>query len=93
MTHIALKLIESVTVNMPMDNVSDLLLPEGVELLTSAELSVVSVVAPREEEEVAPETELEGIEGEVAEGEEGAADGDADAGASEGEGKEDRKES
>jgi large subunit ribosomal protein L25 len=43
-------------------HVSDLVLPSGVELLTDGDLSLVSMVAPRAEEEVA----------EVVEGEEGA---------------------
>lgn len=55
-------------------HVGDLPLPEGVELLTATELSVVSVVAPKAEEEPTVEEELlEGVEGE-----EGAApEGDA----------------
>lgn len=54
-------------------HVRDLTLPEGVELLTDADLSVVSVVAPTVEEEVVPEEGEEGEEGETPEGEEGAA--------------------
>jgi len=63
-------------------HVSDLVLPEGVELVTQAELSVVSVVAPRvEEEPVVEEEAAEGLEGEAgdeASSEEGAS---AEAGA------------
>jgi len=55
-------------------HVSDLVLPEGVEAHTSLELSVVSVVAPKEEEEVVVEEEL--AEGEEAAGEEAKAEGD-----------------
>jgi large subunit ribosomal protein L25 len=52
-------------------HVSDLVLPEGVELVTSGELSVVSVVAPRmEEEPVAEEVLIEGAPAEPVEGEE-----------------------
>ena len=72
-------------------HVSNLALPEGVELVTQAELSVVSVVAPLAEEEPTVEEELEegveGEEGEVAEGEgegektsDAAPDADGDAG-------------
>jgi large subunit ribosomal protein L25 len=51
-------------------HVSDLALPEGVELVTHGELSVVSVVAPKAEEEPTVDEELaEGLEGEAAEGE------------------------
>jgi large subunit ribosomal protein L25 len=56
-------------------HVSDLALPEGVELCSDAGLSVVSVVAPKVEE-VAEEAEVEGeVEGEeaAAEGKEGEA--------------------
>jgi len=61
-------------------HVSDLVLPEGVEAHTSLELSVVSVVAPKAEEE--PVVEEEALEGEEAEGEEpksdaGEAEGDS----------------
>ncbi len=50
-------------------HVSDLVLPEGVELVTHGELSVVSVVAPKAEEEPTVDEELaEGLEGEAAEG-------------------------
>jgi len=66
-------------------HVSDIALPEGVELISDAELSVVSVVAPAKEEE--PEVEAEAAEGEVVvEGEE-AAEGEGEARA-EGEGEE-----
>jgi large subunit ribosomal protein L25 len=52
-------------------HVSDLVLPEGVELVTSGEQSVVSVVAPRmEEEPKAEEVLLEGAAAAPAEGEE-----------------------
>ena len=62
-------------------HVSELPLPEGVELITGSEQSVVSVVAPRVEEEPTVEEELEGVEGEAgaAEGEEPAEGGDAQA--------------
>jgi large subunit ribosomal protein L25 len=53
-------------------HVSDIALPEGVELHTPSDLSVVSVVAPVAEEE--PVTD-EAIEGEAAEGAEAAAAG------------------
>lgn len=57
-------------------HVRDLALPEGVELLTDPDLPIVSVVAPRVEEEPAAEEEgEEGAEAAAAEGEE-AADGD-----------------
>jgi large subunit ribosomal protein L25 len=64
-------------------HVSDLVVPEGVEVHSPSDLPVVSVVAPKAEEEVVVEEEVE-------EGAEGAADGDdakADAagGGSEGE--------
>ena len=84
-------------------HVSDVPLPEGVEIKTQLELAVISVVAPKEEEEPEVETELgegeegeEGAEGEVVEGAEGegtpekasdAPDSDADGGAGEGKGK------
>jgi len=56
-------------------HVSSLALPEGVELVTQAELSVVSVVAPLAEEEPIVDEELEeGVEGE--EGEEGEGEGE-----------------
>jgi large subunit ribosomal protein L25 len=56
-------------------HVSDLRLPDGVEMKTQTELAVVSVVAPRVEEEPIVEELPEGEEGVVAaaEGEEGAA--------------------
>lgn len=60
-------------------HVRDLVLPDDVELETDADLPVVSVVAPRVEEEAAPEEEgEEGAEAaaEGEEGEEGAAAGD-----------------
>ena len=53
-------------------HVADLTLPDGVELQTAEDLSVVSVVAPRAEVEEAP---IEGEEEAAA----AAADGDADA--------------
>ena len=54
-------------------HVSDVPLPEGVEIKTHPELAVVSVVAPKAEEEPVVETELgEGEEGEMVEGAEGA---------------------
>lgn len=50
-------------------HVSDLPLPEGVELVSDPELSVVSVVAPQKEEEEAPaEAAAEGEEAAPAEG-------------------------
>ncbi len=53
-------------------HVSDLIIPENIEVVTDPERSVVTVMAPREEEEE-PETEEEGVEGEEGEeGEEGA---------------------
>ena len=58
-------------------HVSDLVLPDDVELMTDVGLTLVHVVAPRVEEEPAEEEE-EGeaaVEGEVAEGE--AAEGEA----------------
>jgi large subunit ribosomal protein L25 len=56
-------------------HVSDLVLPEGVELMTHAELAVVSVLAARIEEEVVPV--VEGEEGEeAAEGEDAAEGGE-----------------
>jgi large subunit ribosomal protein L25 len=51
-------------------HVSDLILPEGVELLTDSTLSVASVALPREVEEEEPEVTEEGAE-------EAAADADA----------------
>ncbi len=56
-------------------HVRDLALPEGVTLITDPELSLVSVAAPRAEEEVAPtEGEEEAAEGAApAEGAEGTA--------------------
>jgi large subunit ribosomal protein L25 len=65
-------------------HVSDLSLPEGVELQTSDELSVVSVVAPRVEEEEPTAEELEAA-AEAAEGEAAAA-GEAGEGEGESEG-------
>jgi hypothetical protein len=60
-------------------HVSNLVLPEGVELVTQGDLSVVSVVAPRVEEEPVVDEELaEGLEGE--EGEEGEGEGDGKGG-------------
>ena len=66
-------------------HVSDLVLPAGVELHTALDLPVVSVVAPKIEEEPVVEELPEGEEGVVAEavdGEEGAApaEGGDDAG-------------
>lgn len=57
-------------------HVSDIAIPAGVELRDDPEISVVSVVAPRVEEEAAPaEGEAEGLEGvEGAEGAEAAAE-------------------
>lgn len=43
-------------------HVSDLPLPEGVELVTDASVSVVSVILPKTVEEAAPETPEEGAE-------------------------------
>jgi hypothetical protein len=65
----------------------DLALPQGVEFPHTANYSVVAVVPPTKEEEVAPvpvEGE-EGVEGEAAEGE--AAEGEAAEGAPAAEGK------
>lgn len=63
-------------------HVSDLDLPEGVELHTAADLSVVSVVAPRVEEEPSVEEEAEAaaVAAEAAEGaeREGGEGGDAE---------------
>lgn len=57
-------------------HVRDLVLPEGVEMLSDADLSIVSVVAPQKEEEAVAEA-LEGeavpAEGEAAAAAEGAA--------------------
>jgi large subunit ribosomal protein L25 len=64
-------------------HVSDLPLPEGVELHTAAELSVVSVVAPKVEEEPVVE---EGLEGEVPVDGEAPAEGEAPAASADGEG-------
>ena len=50
-------------------HVRDIALPEGVELISEPELSVVSVVAPTVAEEAAPEEAEVPAEGEVAEGE------------------------
>ena len=61
-------------------HVSDLTLPDGVELRTAADLPVVSVMAPvaEEEPEVAEEGEelAEGEEAPVADGEEAKPEGD-----------------
>lgn len=59
-------------------HVRDLVLPEGVELLTDGDLPIVSVVAPRvEEEATATEEEAEaGAEGAAAEGDDAKGDGD-----------------
>lgn len=65
-------------------HVSDLTIPEGVELLTDPGRSLVAVQAPRVIEEVVVEGE-EGVEGELAEGAEGA---EGEEGATEGEGEE-----
>ncbi len=51
-------------------HVRDLVLPEDVELLTDPDVSVVSIVAPKVEEEAPAEEEEEGAEA-VAEGEDG----------------------
>lgn len=59
-------------------HVRDIGLPDGVVLVSDSDLPVVSVVAPRVEEEKAPEEE-EGAEAAAAEGAEGAAPA-ADAG-------------
>lgn len=56
-------------------HVRDLPLPQGVELVSDGDLSVVSVVAPMKEEEEAPTEEEEGAE----EGDEAADAPDADA--------------
>ncbi|MEE3329872.1 MAG: 50S ribosomal protein L25 [Myxococcota bacterium] len=64
-------------------HVSDLILPEGVEMKTHAELAVVSVVVAKIEEEAAPVVD-EDAEG--AEEGEGAVDGEASAEDGEGEG-------
>jgi large subunit ribosomal protein L25 len=61
-------------------HVRDLALPSGVEMISDGDLSVVSVIAPKAEEEIEP------VEGE--EGAEGAAEG-AEAPADEGESKSD----
>ena len=56
-------------------HVSDIVVPEGVEVRTNLELGVVSIVAPKVEEEPVVEEPEEGEEGaseEGAEGEEGA---------------------
>ncbi len=68
-------------------HVSDLAVPEGVELQTSEELSVVSVVAPKAEEEpVVEELDEAAAEAAAAAGEgEAPAEGDAAGGAAEGE--------
>ena len=64
-------------------HVSDLTLPEGVELHTPGDLSVVSVVAPRAEEEPSAEEQAEvaaaaaGAEGAAAEGGAGDAEGES----------------
>ena len=56
-------------------HVRDIALPEGVTLISDAELSVVSVVAPVAEEEPKPEEELaEGEEAAPAEGDEAPAE-------------------
>lgn len=61
-------------------HVRDIPLPAGVEVLTDVDLSVVSVVAPRvEEEEAAPAEGEEAAEGEAAEGAEAAEGGGAEA--------------
>ncbi|MBW2235277.1 MAG: 50S ribosomal protein L25 [Deltaproteobacteria bacterium] len=51
-------------------HVSDIALPEGVELRDDPDISVVIVAAPRKEEEELPAEAAEGEEGAVAEGEE-----------------------
>ena len=50
-------------------HVRDIELPAGVKLLSDPELSVLSVVAPQKEEEVAVEEEVDGEEAGVPEGE------------------------
>jgi large subunit ribosomal protein L25 len=51
-------------------HVSDIAIPEGVELRDDPDISVVIVAAPRKEEEEVPAEVAEGEEGAVAEGEE-----------------------
>ena len=51
-------------------HVSDIAIPEGVELRDDPDISVVIVAAPRKEEEEVPAEAAEGEEGAVAEGEE-----------------------
>ena len=63
----------------PVERERDLVLPEGVELRSDLDLSVVSVVTPKAEEEAAPAeaVAVEGeaaAEGEKAEGAEAAGD-------------------
>jgi len=60
-------------------HVRDIELPEGVELISDAALSIISVVAPAKEEEPTVEAVAEGEEGEAAEGAEGAEGGEAPA--------------
>jgi large subunit ribosomal protein L25 len=67
-------------------HVRDIALPEGVQLVSDPELSVVSVVLPAKEEEVAP------VEAVAVEGEEGAVPAEGAAPAAEGEGEEAEKE-
>lgn len=50
-------------------HVSDIVLPEGVEIRTNAELGVASIVAPKEEEEPVVEEPVEGEEVPTEEGE------------------------
>jgi len=61
-------------------HVRELPLPDGVELRTDGDLSIVSVVAPKEIEEEVPaeDAELEGEAGEAAEGEDAPAAPDGD---------------
>ena len=57
-------------------HVSDLIVPENIEVITDPERSVVTVMAPREEEEEIPVESEEGEEGEEgAEGEEKSEEG------------------
>ena len=63
-------------------HVRDIALPEGVELVSDRDLPVVSVVAPRVEEEEKPAEEEEDLEGDEA----AAADGEAAPGAEDAEG-------
>ena len=69
-------------------HVSQLVMPEGVEILTEDTISVVHVIAPRVEEEPTEEAEAEVAEGEeapAAEGEEAKPAAEAEASAGDGE--------